>query len=313
MISTAALRDADEVLDTSYEPFSREPEYRDANRAFVETLGIGREMRILDLACGTGTMSDIILAAIAALDRGAKGGLGGPRIVCVDLSRQSLEIARTELPAAAFRHLADDSAAKDGPHIVLVQGNAEAIPVADDSCDLVVMGNAIQLVPHLDLLLSEVRRTLSRGGRFAFNTSFYAGTYCAGTEHVYLRWVQTASTYIARQDDALKAAGLPGVSRRRGVAGRAFSHRWLSSIEYAERMERQGFRVQFVNERVVLLNQRCFETIGAYAGLAKVLLSGYPEKLACEALQYAAGPTLESVGLNSVPRFWLEMVGVRAG
>ena len=57
-----------------------------------------------------------------------------------------------------------------------------------------------------------------------------------------------------------------------------------------------------------MLNQRCFETIGAYAGLAKVLLSGYPVKLACEALEKASAPTLVVIGMDEVPRFWLEMV-----
>ena len=270
-------------------------------------------MRILDLACGTGTMSDIILETIAARDGCTPAPRDGPRIVGVDLSWESLRIARTELPASAFRHFGDVSSAEDGPHIVLVQANAEAIPVVDGGCDLVVMGNAIQLVKQLDLLLSEVRRILRRGGRFAFNTSFYAGTYCEGTEHVYLRWVQNASTYIARQNVAWNAAGLPTVSRRRGRAGRAFSHRWLARDEYADRMVRHGLNVNFMNERIVPLNQRCFETIGAYAGLAKVLLSGYPEKLACEALQYAAGPTFDSLGLRSIPRFWLELVGVSEG
>jgi ubiquinone/menaquinone biosynthesis C-methylase UbiE len=41
---------------TTYEPFSQEPEYLDANYRFLETLPLGSVRRVLDLACGTGTM-----------------------------------------------------------------------------------------------------------------------------------------------------------------------------------------------------------------------------------------------------------------
>ena len=59
------------------------------------------------------------------------------------------------------------------------------------------------------------------------------------------------------------------------------------------------------------MNQRCFETIGAYAGLASVLFSGYPVHLASEALQETAGPALAAVGMVEVPRLWLEVTSIK--
>ena len=44
-MSAEALLDED--IDTSYEPFSREPQYIDANRAFIETLGLDPSMSIV--------------------------------------------------------------------------------------------------------------------------------------------------------------------------------------------------------------------------------------------------------------------------
>jgi ubiquinone/menaquinone biosynthesis C-methylase UbiE len=310
----------DEEIDTSYEPFSREAEYIDANRAFIRTLGLMPRMRILDLACGTATMTDLMLENLfAPMGWGQAPSPDGLdveslRILGLDLSRESLLLGQSHLQELGFlvRAGGDTSNRADSVHVVdLVEGTADSLPVTDGCADLAIMGNAIQLVDNRKALFSEVRRVLRPGGRFAFNTSFYAGTYCSGTEHVYLRWVQEASSYIAQKSAELKAAGHPAVKRERGTAGKAFSRPWLSIEDYSQEMAEHGLRVESVNERTVMLNQRCFETIGAYAGLARVLLSGYPVKLACEALERASGPTLQAVGMTEVPRYWLEMVAVR--
>jgi len=78
-----------------------------------------------------------------------------------------------------------------------------------------------------------------------------------------------------------------------------------------ERLDEAGFDVSSEKVRTVPLTQRSFEAIGAYAGFAQVLLSGYPVKLACEALQAAAAPTFEAAGIERVPRNWLEVVAAR--
>lgn len=284
-------------IDTSYEPFSREPEYIEANEAFIDALPFPPGARVLDLACGTLTMTDAMLDRLLEADR-------DPRIFGLDLSRESLTLGRQFLAEKGDRRRLE--------RVALVEGTAVVLPFASETFDAVVMGNAIQLVPDLDAMLREVNRVLRPGGFFAFNTSFYAGTYCAGTEHVYIRWVQESLDYILRLDRQLRAAGQPGIARQRGRAARAFSKPWLSLQEYAERLGAAGLRVAATNERTVTLTRSSFEKIGAYAGLAKVLLSGYPVKLACEALEKAAGPTLAAVEMPEVPRYWLEMVGTKA-
>jgi hypothetical protein len=46
-----------------YEPFSLEPEYVEANREFVARENLAHVRRFLDLACGTGSTSELLLAA----------------------------------------------------------------------------------------------------------------------------------------------------------------------------------------------------------------------------------------------------------
>jgi hypothetical protein len=176
---------------------------------------------------------------------------------------------------------------------------------------MVIMGNAIQLVEDKNRLFGETYRVLRQGGLFAFNTSFYAGTFVPGTERFYIQWVAQAHNFIKRKNEELKAQGLQSITRQRGQADQASSRSWLSIQEYAGLLQQHGFTIRNVHERTVMLTQRSFEAIGAYAGLARVLLSGYPIALACEALVKASGPALAAANTDAVPRHWLEMVAVR--
>jgi len=59
------------------------------------------------------------------------------------------------------------------------------------------------------------------------------------------------------------------------------------------------------------ISQRGLELVGAYGGLAEVLMSGYPVEVASECLQRAAGRAFERLGIESVPRNWLEVVATK--
>ncbi len=281
-------------VNMTYEPFSREPEYVEANRAFVGTLPLAGVEVLLDLACGTGVMTDLLAMACPRLER----------VLGLDLSLESMLIA--------LRHFRDTGAlARRGIRLQLLQGTADLLPVAGRSMDAVVMGNSIHMLPDEGRLLAEINRVLRPGGLFAFNSSFYAGTMPPGTEKVHHEWVKQAAVYMMDRDRELRRQGKPGIRRKRGTAKKAFSKPWLSIDDWKRVLRERGFRIEGINERTVLMNQRCFETIGAYAGLAEVLFSGYPVQLASEALQETAGPALAAVGMTEVPRLWLEVAAVK--
>ena len=68
---------------TTYEPYSEEPEYIEANRDLLNTLPMDGVSRVLDLACGTGLLTDQLFQI--------KQGI---TVNGVDLSRESLDIGR---------------------------------------------------------------------------------------------------------------------------------------------------------------------------------------------------------------------------
>jgi ubiquinone/menaquinone biosynthesis C-methylase UbiE len=277
-------------VDTSYDPFAQEPEYLEVNRLFVDTLPPLDSRTVLDLACGTCVLSGMMRERAA----------GPLHLVGLDLSRESLMLAREHLAGAG------PGAGGNGARTLLLEGSADCLPLVDASVEGVVMGNAIQLIDDKQSLVSEVARVLAPGGFFAFNTSFYSGTYLPGTERLYVQWVQRAL------EEVTEHARREGIRRTKGAGRRAFSQPWLSRDEYRQLLENNGFEITAVRERTVELTRHSFETIGAYSGCASVVLSGWPVDLASAALQRAAGPTLDEAGVDAVPRQWLEMVATRA-
>jgi ubiquinone/menaquinone biosynthesis C-methylase UbiE len=289
------------MANLSYEPFSREPEYVEVNRLFVESLNLRGDSRVLDLACGTGTLSSIICSKSNSKSCADEGIPADRRasIIGVDICHESLILAH--------RFLAQAEKATN-PAVYCLEATATSLPLRSNSMDAVIIGNAIQLFEEKDKLISEASRVLAENGILAFNTSFYAGTFVPGTERFYLRWVQEALRYIQDKDTDGGKVGWGRTPRKRSAGKAAFSNPWLSRHEYERLLVRNGFEVESVVERTVVLTRQGFEAIGSYAGLACVLLNGYQVDLACEALARSVGPALSAVGMKLVPRYWIEFI-----
>jgi ubiquinone/menaquinone biosynthesis C-methylase UbiE len=278
-------------VNMTYEPFALEAEYLSANRAFISHMPLKEPNMLLDLACGIGTMTDLILEKIKKVT-----------FIGIDISEESLKIAKKH-----FFQLGQFGT-PDSVILSLIKGSADCLPIGDHCFDGVVMGNSIHLLPNKELLLKEIKRVLIPGGFFAFNSSFYAGTMPKGTEKFHHEWMKQAITYITNKDLELKKQGKIGIPRKRGTVPNAFSYHWPTSAEWQDLLCDYGFKVLSVKERPVFMTQSNFETIGAYGGFAKIMLSGFPIEEASEALQATVSSTLATVNMEIVPRLWLEII-----
>ena len=106
-------------------------------RVFVRSLG--RAERALDLGCGDGRLTAELEAA---------------ELTAADVSRVALERARQRLPGARIAELEPDA----------------PLPFEDGAFDVVLCAETIEHVRDVQLLLSEVRRVLRRGGTLALST-----------------------------------------------------------------------------------------------------------------------------------------------
>jgi ubiquinone/menaquinone biosynthesis C-methylase UbiE len=291
-------------VNTTYEPFSREPEYVEANRGFVGLVNLAHVRRFLDLACGTGAVGQLLLQAAPTAQ------LNG-----IDLDPVQIDLATKEfreLGHEVRRGTALTDELVNGKGIVtLAVGSADELPFPDASFDCVTIANAIHMMPDKDRFLEAVSRVLKPGGLFGFNTAFYAGSYPPGTERHMIHWLREATLFIDRLNEQLVAEGKKPIKKQHGTTRAAFQNRWNSPQEWREKLEARGFAIQTVNERVVMFDERCIAAVGAYGGLAEVLMSGYPVEVAAMALQAAAGPSLAAMNVTAVPRNWLEVWAVK--
>jgi demethylmenaquinone methyltransferase/2-methoxy-6-polyprenyl-1,4-benzoquinol methylase len=106
-------------------------------RLALDLAAVGEGDRVLDLACGTGDLSE------QAADRGA--------IVL------GIDFAREMLRGASARGIAVD----------LANGDAAKLPVADNSIDVVTCGFALRNFVSLEVVFVEMHRVLKPGGRIA--------------------------------------------------------------------------------------------------------------------------------------------------
>jgi len=117
--------------------------------AFIEWLALPARSRWLDVGCGTGVLTGIVLS------RAAPAGVIG-----IDSSEGFVAHARLHLP---------------DPRANFESGNAEAMPFRDGAFDAVVSGLVLNFVSHPEKAIAEMHRTLRAEGTAAVYVWDYAG------------------------------------------------------------------------------------------------------------------------------------------
>jgi ubiquinone/menaquinone biosynthesis C-methylase UbiE len=113
----------------------------------------------LDLGCGTGALSDAVLAQCE------------PRsLVSIDLSEAFIATARARLL---------------DPRVAFLVGDAQALPVDDGTRDVIVSALVLNFVPDRAKALAEARRVARRGGVVGFYVWDYPG---GGVEFMRAFW-----------------------------------------------------------------------------------------------------------------------------
>lgn len=110
-------------------------------RRCIAEANVGQGMKLLDIASGTGDL------AIAFAKRAGAGN-----VTATDINREMLTIGSKRLRAA-------------GVPSSCVVADAEALPFATDSFDVVTVSFGIRNMTHKDRALSEMLRVLRPGGR----------------------------------------------------------------------------------------------------------------------------------------------------
>jgi len=259
----------------SFTPFTRHPFFTEVNRWIVERVISPTRKTFVDLGCGPGAVTQLIVDRL--------GRRADARVIGVDPSASALERARTAIKGRVAE---------------FVEGSAEWLSHLVPSADAVIFCNAIHLVPDKAKVLSEIRKVLKRGGVLAFNTTFFNGAYVEGTTGFWRRWVVRAVQVL----------------RERGIEvqhdGKAPARAFLSADEYANLLVQEGFRRPTVELLRVAMTPQSLEDIGRFSLFIEGALPGVPLEQGADALKEGLRRALDETGFSTVPRNWLECVAV---
>lgn len=150
----------------------------------VEWLPLRGTERLLDLACGTGELSQRLVAAYPDL-----------RVTGLDLSANMLRMAQQKL--------------RGSPHLALSQGSVSALPFEADSFTLIVVASAFHHFPDPVATLREMRRVLQPGGQVVILDWCRDYLICQLYDRL-LKWREPAhqTCYTQRElEQLLRAAG----------------------------------------------------------------------------------------------------------
>ncbi len=111
-------------------------------QAMIKELPEAAAPRCLDLACGNGDLTQLLLERFP-----------GARVVGLDLSPPMLDIARRRF--------------SDQAEVELIEGDMTATGLPGDSFDIITVGYGIRNAPTLDAALREIVRLLKPGGSLA--------------------------------------------------------------------------------------------------------------------------------------------------
>ena len=274
-MSAEALRHHDGEEDRfSFTPFTRHPFFTHVNKWILERVICPGRQVIVDLGCGPGAVTQLILERV-------RGQQPPPKVIGVDPSESALAKAR----AAISSRFAE-----------FVQGSAEWLSKLVKSADAVVFLNAIHLVNDKPRVLQEIRSVLKPGGVLAFNSTFFAGAYVEGTSGFWRRWV-------VRSVQALREKGIDVKHN-----GHAAAMEWLSAEQYRAACEAAGLKPTTVELLRVDMTRQALIDIGNFSLFIEGALPGVPLEEGARALEVGLERTMDELKVDSVPRNWLEVV-----
>lgn len=284
-----SLIETEETNQFTFEAFAAHPFYTEVNRALVRQAlaplakrPADAALTIVDMACGTGAVTRLIIEELARQGRQA-------HIIGVDPSADALRHAAHSLEAI-------------GAKAEFIQGEATDLPRIVHDVDAVFFCNAIHLVTDKLAAFQQVATILAPGGIFGCNSGFYTGTYAEGTERFYRMWTRRAVGWLRKEH--------PEVHLSRNA--KATAMQWLTPDEYINLLQQSGFDLVEPTQERIFMTLDSYRDIGHYWLFIEGALPGAPLALGAQALGTAVYQAGQELALTEVPRNWLQIVAFKA-
>jgi arsenite methyltransferase len=177
----------------------------------AEKAGLPDEAVAVSLGCGNPTALLALEPGQTVLDLGSGGGIDvllsakrvGPtgKVYGLDMTDEMLALARENQRKAG------------ATNVEFLKGTIEAIPLPDNSVDVIISNCVINLSTDKDTVLREAFRVLKPGGRFAVSDVVVRGDVPADVRRSVELWVGCLAGALQDTDfaDKLRAAGFADV------------------------------------------------------------------------------------------------------
>ncbi len=267
----------------SFRQFSNLPFYHRVNARLIDQAGVADYRKIIDLGCGTGGVSKLILDRIT----GARDTV----IYAVDHSASALRAAVEEIGGrreAIVRFIHAE-----------VQNLATSV---NERVDAVVYLNSIHYVPDKAKLLKQIRSRLQPDGVLVFNTSFFEGAHPPETHDFYRRWMMRSLRTLRREY---------GMSPNKD-AKKTGARQQLTPEEYTLLLTENGFEDIRAEAMRVDVPHAGWHYISGFRDWIEGIMPGVPLSTGRDALQKSLVQVFQEMDLETVPRVWLAVRAKRA-
>lgn len=261
----------------SFTSFSNLPFYTKVNERLLDLAEVGKQHKIVDLGCGTGGITKLILERLQS----AKDTV----IYAVDHSTTALKAAADEIgdrKDVAINYVHSE-----------VQNLARAVK---DKVDAVVYCNSIHYVPDKPVLIDQIKKKLVPNGIFAFNTSFYEGSHPDDSLEFFRKWMMR-SLRILKREYGLSA----------DKSAKVESRVQLKAHDYVDLVENAGFKVLVNDFNRVEVPHEGWHHISGFSDWIEGVMPGVPLDIGRETLQKGLGQIWDEMNLETVPRVWLSV------
>jgi ubiquinone/menaquinone biosynthesis C-methylase UbiE len=282
--------ETEETNRFTFEAFAAYAFYTEINRSLVRKAlapllihPSNQALTIIDMACGTGSVTRLIAEETAVHQRTQQ-----TRIVGVD-------------PSAEALRLAQKSVEKMGTKADFFQGEAENLTSIVQHVDAAFFCNAIHLIINKLDAFQQMAAILAPGGILACNSAFYDGTNLDETFRFSRLWIRRAVGWLRKNH--------PEVHLSREA--KATARQWLSPSDYISLLKQSGFSSVDATEERIAMPLDSLIDLGHYWLFIEGALPGAPLAIGADALGSTVYDVAQELNMTYLPRMWLQIIATK--
>ena len=261
----------------NFNKFSNLPFYTEINAKFLEFAKIDDQKTIVDLGCGTGGITKLLIDRL----KNAKETV----IYAIDHSKTALKTAANEI--------------EETKNILVKFCHSEVQSLTDvikDKVDAIVYCNSIHYVPDKSELLTKIKSKLNNKGILAFNTSFFEGSHPEDSLEFFRKWMLRSLRKVKKEY---------GISAKK--SNKVESRVQLNQEEYKNLLLETGFEINSIKTNRIDVPIEGWHHISGFSDWIEGILPGIPLDIGRDVLQKSLAEIWEELKLNSIPRIWLSV------